>query len=306
MAGAVDFTGVLNLNRQASQNNESTLPTDLAADSFVRIEDKFFVTPMIQDKTIGFLESNMSLAFPKSGLVFTTIESVYFDSQNMDLFQHHFSRSEKRSKLRIRRYAPNGNWSSGSCFIEAKTKVKKDGVSVCSKERFKLDEENLQSLISQNPIVVSQTLMGLNAGLSEQDLSERVERVNEMVREYNLVPQMRVTYERLAFEGKESDCTESVGMRGGIRVTLDRGIRIERLTPFKSGISQALMSMGIWAQASELGRVFSNQETMIMEVKHRGILPNWLKEYLSQESINKVSFSKYCWGVAQQVQQGEE
>lgn len=314
MAGALDISGELSLHLNISQEAttsstdeshpvEVVLPSHLNTDSFVRIEDKFFINPSVHEKTIQFLEQNMSLSFPDAGTGFTIIESIYFDSQNMDLFQHHFNKPEKRSKLRIRRYAPNGVWNEEACFIEAKTKTKQNGHSVSSKERFKLDPANLRLVMRAGEIIISEKLLELNKGLGKAELLVRVRMVNDLIREYDLIPQMRVSYERLAFEGKESDCTESVGMRGGIRVTLDKKIRIERLTPLKSGVSRALMNMGIWAQASELGRVFSKQETMIMEVKHRGILPKWLATYLESQSITKVSFSKYCWGVAQQVQE---
>ncbi|MGE3973941.1 MAG: VTC domain-containing protein [Bdellovibrionales bacterium] len=279
----------------------SELPTDLAADSFVRIEDKFFIPGAIQAQTIEFLEQHMVLSYPDGGSGFTIIESIYFDSQEMDLFQHHFNKPEKRSKLRIRRYAPRGVWNEETCFIEAKTKTKKGDQSVSSKERFKLDPTNLDLLMKAQTISISNKLLSLNKNLNAAELLRRVEMVNDLVNQYQLVPQMRVRYERLAFEGKESSCTESLGMKGGIRVTLDKGIVVERLTPFRNGLSQALQSMGIWAEAEALGKVFSCDETVIMEVKHRGVLPSWLDAYLKSQSISKVSFSKYCWGVAQQV-----
>src|SRR5262245_56004628 len=101
-------------------------------DKFVRIEDKFLLPSVYENILIQTIAGHMQPSYASSGTDFTLIESLYLDSDNLDFYQDHFTKTSGRAKVRVRKYAPNGVWASGDAFVEAKFK----DLEVCTKERL--------------------------------------------------------------------------------------------------------------------------------------------------------------------------
>ncbi len=263
--------------------------------TFVRIEDKFLVPKALIGNLKSLVSEHCAPAYAEAGTNYTLVESLYFDSSNLDLFQHHFSKIlDERFKLRVRRYAPNGNWDEGAAFLEAKTKIRTATGSICSKKRFRIDSDNLKSLIDSGELTLTRKVTSLNPNMSKSDLLERLSFVNEMVHTYHLVPQLRVRYERLAFEGE------------GVRVTFDKNIEFKNMHEFEAGLADNIRHQEMWNVASGMKQVFSNHDYFVCEVKYSDAVPQWLQNYFHSHNIQKVSFSKYCWGLTNLIDRAED
>ncbi len=262
--------------------------------TFVRIEDKFLVPKVLIGNLKSLVSEHCKPAYAESGTNYTLVESQYFDSETLDLYQHHFSKLEERFKLRVRKYAPNGNWDEGAAFLEAKSKIKTPTGSIGSKKRFRIDAENLKSLVDKGDLTLTRRLVSLNPNMGKAELLERISFVNEMVHNYNLIPQLRVRYERLAFEGE------------GVRVTFDKNIEFKNMHEFPRELSESIRHQDMWAMASGMKQVFSNHDNFVCEVKYSDAVPQWLQNYFQAHSIQQVSFSKYCWGLTNLIDRQED
>lgn len=268
--------------------------TERHIDTFVRIEDKFLISKGLVGNLKSLVGEHCEPAYAAAGTNYTLVESLYFDSENLDLYKHHFSNLESRFKLRVRKYAPNGNWDEGAAFLEAKSKIRTETGSISSKKRFRIDGENLNSLIHSGEVRRSRKLSSLNPNMKKSDLLDRTSFVNEMVKSYHLVPQLRVRYERLAFEGED------------VRVTFDKNIEFTNMHEFSHQTSESIRHLDFWSTASGMKKVFSNHEYFVCEVKYSGSIPSWLQNYFSSHGIQKVSFSKYCWGLTNLIDRQED
>lgn len=268
--------------------------SELPTDTFVRIEDKFMIRNGLRDKLQNLVSEHCSPAYPEAGTNFTLVESIYFDSENLDLYQHHFGNLDTRFKLRVRRYAPNGNWDEGAAFLEAKAKVRTGTTSVGTKKRFRIDKANLALLVNSEEVMFTKKLALLNPKMNESELLERVTFVNTMSRTYHLLPQLRVRYERLAYEGAD------------VRVTFDKNIQFENLHEVSPGTSDSIKHLGFWLTAAGMKQLYSNQDYLVCEVKYGETIPTWLQEFFEGHNILKVSFSKYCWGLTNLIDRQED
>ncbi|MFN8370726.1 MAG: VTC domain-containing protein [Bacteriovoracaceae bacterium] len=102
------------------KSNTNSVGAELKVDQFKnnssgefnRIEDKYLVKMDDLNTVLKSLYTHMDPSYLDDVTQFTLIESLYFDSDNLDFYKHHFMDLTKRYKLRTRRYAPNGIWST--------------------------------------------------------------------------------------------------------------------------------------------------------------------------------------------------
>lgn len=273
-------------NQPISLENYKVKQEDQVSDSFVRIEDKFVVSKQYLNSLKEVISSHLDASYIDTATHFTMIESLYFDSEKLDLYQNHFTKnSEKRSKMRIRRYGPNGKWSAGVAFIEAKSKAN----GVCTKQRFKISQDDYARLQAGKTIEWSEELIALNYKTTPSQLRQRVGEINEMITTYNLRPQLSLVYKRLAFE------------KGNLRMTIDEDINYTVLNDVSHKLAGYIKHQNYWEKASTMKNKFSNENLVLLEVKHAGSIPEWFGKLSKDLSIEKGSFSKYCWGMTRVV-----
>jgi hypothetical protein len=53
-----------------------------------------------------------------------------------------------------------------------------------------------------------------------------------------------------------------------------------------------------WSQILKTTQNLSMEKPHVLEVKHMGEIPSWLTQFLSEENILSVKFSKYCLGTS--------
>jgi SPX domain protein involved in polyphosphate accumulation len=253
---------------------------DSSVESFERVEDKFLVPRQNLPELIELLAKHLDKSYLESETDFNLIESVYFDSKSLKIFRDHFSKAKTRYKLRLRRYAPNGLWPDygKGVHIEMKSKTER----ICKKFRLKLKFEQLTSLEKSNQLSAPQ-----KKKMSAQELAaDRVREINKTIKTDGLTPICRVQYKRLAFE------------RNNFRVTIDDEIKTELLRPIPAQLCYSLLSEDFIGKAKEMRDRFTSGDFVIVEVKHSGIIPQWLRSYLKiNGTTNPVSFSKYCYSM---------
>jgi len=285
----------LELGPRELVNSKRTKQINVSHGEFRRIEDKFIVNKSHRKFLINLLETYLRPSYPMPGTLYTKIESLYFDSTELDLFKHHFMSLEKRYKLRIRRYAPNGVWDDGPALLEIKKKIKKgEGESSISKKiRIHITTDALNDLKEGKKITLSEELYQLNSKLDLHIFEKRVRQANYLIELFNLKPRISVSYNRFAFE------------LNNLRATLDSDLEIAVHNEITSHNCQDLKASDVWTLASFEMKKFSQLKHMVFEIKHTGTIPSWAEQALIQLQIQKNHFSKYCWSISRLINANE-
>ncbi len=269
--------------REQAKKAESA-KTPLAQGEFLRIEDKYIVPNRYLDLLSGILDRYMDSGFPDKSTKFALIESVYFDSRNLDFFLHDLACLETRYKLRVRRYAPNGEWAEG-LHLELKRKRADE----TRKVRFQVGPEEMQLLGTGSVIDYCDRLAKLNPGIDPDTLRSRVEKIDELIIKYNLFPVRSVTYKRLAYE------------QGDFRVTMDTDLTQVEYSDLDHDYCRGLKLQDFWKNADKLMGKFSVEDSFVLEVKHSGKVPAWMQEALKGLQLAKTGISKYSYFTARAV-----
>ncbi len=269
---------------EREKEKKAELKRPLAQGEFLRIEDKYIVPNRYLDVLSGVLDRHMRPGFPDPSTRFALVESVYFDSSNLDFFLHDLAGLETRYKLRVRRYAPNGEWSDGM-HLELKRKRGDESRKV----RFQVGPEEMQLLGTGAVIDYCDRLAQLNPGIDPETLRSRVEKIDEMILKYHLAPVRSVTYKRLAYE------------LGDFRVTMDTDLTQVEYSDLDDELCRGLKLQDFWKNADKLMGKFSVEDSFVLEVKHPGKVPTWMQEALKGLALNKTGISKYSYFTARSV-----
>jgi SPX domain protein involved in polyphosphate accumulation len=272
-----------------------TLPTGLNNENspkqgiFARFETKFFLSKKNVAHFKSELGKYMSPSYPSPETVFTGVESIYFDSPDLQIYRMHFAEQTKRFKIRVRRYAPNGILDDRNIHLELKSKT--EGVS--RKARFQIASKHLKILWSGDQIAIScPDLSACNRDLTDRELKERIGRINELVMENRLQPSCIVRYQREAFEERD------------IRLTIDDQISFETVRNFSENQLVLQSDSKLSEGANRMRASFDSRDCLLVEVKHAGVVPPWLVGILRSNDCSKAKFSKYCYSVTSQIQAG--
>ncbi len=260
---------------------------NLITTQFTRIEDKFIIPLNLRSELTYILDKHMQLSPESLNGEGFYVQSIYFDSNEVDFFRHHFEKHRKRSKIRIRRYGNVNTRGPALTFLECKSKV--DGISF--KNRLLLTAEELFYLYGGREITVTPQLIKANPTIEVSILNERVSKINFLVKEYKLLPRIQIEYQRVAYEAQD------------LRVTLDKNIQLSVLGPASFKVAQSIKKQDYWFQAEQMHICFSNEYHFLLEVKHTGHRPQWLEDWVVDKNLLSTSFSKYCWGMEQALDQ---
>jgi hypothetical protein len=231
-------------------------------------------------------------SYPESDTRFYDVESIYFDSPHLDIFNAHFTVLDGRFKLRTRTYGPNGAWDRSSVFLEMKVKRNE----VTQKYRIKLDPENQAALFENDApsLQLSRALHRMNPSVEFRDLSLKIQQINQHLQRLQLRPCSRLLYRRKAFEGED------------IRVTLDENIRAELLVDLPTATRVGVLASPVWLQARQMQVNPPISQCVILEIKNCGVLPDWLMEFLEKGRTPEARFSKYCYSVVTHLREEME
>jgi hypothetical protein len=255
--------------------------------SFKRIEKKFVLSRDEGMELLRMIENRVPPSYPKQGTQFYDVESLYFDSPDLDIYRAHFQVYDGRFKLRTRTYGPNGIWDRSCVFLEMKIKNRE----VTEKFRIKLDPATHARLFEAEcpELALSRALIRTNPSLEFRELSHRVKKVDEILCKLKLRPCSRLYYRRKAFENSE------------IRITLDENIQGELLMDIPAATRMEIFGSSLWTQAQQMHKGYPIARGMVLEIKNEGTLPSWLDEFLRENKTPEARFSKFCYSVTSNI-----
>ena len=231
-----------------------------------RVERKYPLPETMLPATMKELRELLPVHHHSGTHDWTSMRTTYLDTLDWGCYQEYLNNLPVRRKIRIRQYGIDGQFDN-VCWVEVK--VKNHNISL--KRRFRCLTDDLAMLIHGED--VADTVAGRN----ETDVSQTYEVIRSMILDQQLVPVVRVEYERLSFQPPESN---------GLRVTLDRDVRF---------ISACQQYRG-------------NLDGLVLETKHHGNKPTWLRDLRERLGLRRVKrFSKFARSMKQiGILRGEE
>lgn len=247
-----------------------------------RVEDKFICKLSDLDAIIEEVEYYLDPYYPTKNTDFVNITSTYFDTDDLSFLKLHLAGGD-RKKIRLRCYAPNGKQADEK-FLEIK--YKENGHK--KKARVRVDALNLAQAIGGEDI--SESNRKINKELTDEDYDSAIKLIKEACKP-GLVPMFSGSYKRLSYEGD------------GIRVTIDRDLDPTSFAALKNYDSSNLKSSPNWDEFVKLGTAYTQSKNCVVEVKYEegDAPPKWLKKLLDKFAEHQGSFSKYVYGIYQEL-----
>lgn len=183
------------------------------------------------------------------------IYNIYYDTNDSFLIRESLSKPYYKEKLRVRSYYSPA-LSDDKVFIEIKKKI--GGIVTKRRVAMTLKESEIYLKTGIRP--KSDKFM-TNQVLDEIDVFKQ---------NYSIVPAQYISYQRMAFFGKDDK---------DFRLTFDRNLTDRRYD----------LTLG----KECYGRQIIRPNQRLMEIKVTDSIPIWLSEELSRLGIYKTSFSKY-------------
>ncbi|NDD92171.1 VTC domain-containing protein [bacterium] len=241
---------------------------------FERIEDKFFVSRQNLASLEGLLQSRMRPSYLDPRTTFCGVESIYLDSTPQKVVR--------------------GSRPTKTVLLELKSKIKEGEVSRTRKLRFSLGSRDYEQLMKGKTLKLVPRLLRLNEEIPTPELLDRFNTINGLIRKHALKPVCKVSYVRRAFE------------LPGLRVTFDDKIAYETLARSKTRVMPAGSIQSEKQQlALRMAQSFKDFDGVVLEIKHGGEIPEWLTSFLAETKSPKMSFSKYCYSMTEQLFKNE-
>jgi SPX domain protein involved in polyphosphate accumulation len=185
--------------------------------------------------------------------------SLYFDNQELFLYNQTKNSEKNRYKLRVRSY---GDRENDDLFFEVKKRldqvIRKDRARVGREEGIRI----VDAIKSGRPVDLIKDNAELNSFL-------------HLSRESSALPNLRVRYMREAFESRSAD---------PVRITLDTD-----LMTCPSPNAELSSSEGSWVRVPDRG--------VILEVKYSGDPPPWVQNIMEVFNLTNQSVPKYILSV---------
>ena len=222
---------------------------------FYRIEKKYLVTRKQYNEITKILSERMALdEYSKEGGTYNVM-SLYYDTPSKAFICEALFNRRYKEKLRLRTYTvPQPD---ADVFVEVKKKV--DGIG--NKRRCTLPLADAYRFLEKGDISYEgdnqQVLREIYAILGRYDM--------------NLSPSALISYNRLAYNGKDEDV--------GLRISFDTDLR---------GRLQDLRF-----ESGTYGKRLLDPEVVVMEIKVLSCMPLWLTQLLASQQVFPRSFSKY-------------
>jgi hypothetical protein len=236
---------------------------DLFAD---RREWKFLVGAEVAERLRAVVAARLPREEFMAGRPVTRIQSIYFDTPDLALYQRCSDPAHATSlKFRVRAYAgPDGTGDGEAAgFLEYKAGVGVGEAKRRRKQRIRLSPARLHALVAPDSPLVDAA-------------KPRWAQAAGFMRAFGLMPRLTVTYCREAFVDSEAE----------VRLTFDTDYRASAIAPS--------LASGLHAPTRGL------PGTVIVEVKFLDEFPAWFAAALDAEGIPAVSqsFSKFKTAVA--------
>lgn len=263
-----------------SEMISSGLQTDEEASALLnRTEDKYFISKTALDYITQKIKENLKEGDIDTEVRYNTNRSIYLDNKDLDSLKDTLNSVKPRIKIRVRQYSPNSKDWEQVAYVEIKAK-EEDGGS--NKMRVRIHAKDIDAFCSGEPIQCTEDLANINKDITKIMLEKRVSHINHLVALYGFRRQIEVRYERRAYTNKD------------IRITIDDNLRFVRSNLISDENILAVKCTSGWVNILQLDHQLKNEGYMVMEVKHQGKVPGWVKDLIKNANAKEVKFSKYC------------
>lgn len=267
------------LTSKLLSNGKSTETSDPLMN---RMEDKYLVARSFLEKLTSTLREHLKEGESDTDARFNYTQTIYLDTPDLDCFREAAAGVKPRFKVRIRRYAPNGGKFEDVAYIELKIKTEE---GMTKKTRIRIPRDVILGItngtFSLNP---SEQLINLNRDVPIDVLTQRLQTINSTLKKYGFRHQITVHYERRAYANND------------IRVTVDDHIKYMDAANLGDAKDLIEGTPGFNKMEKLADRV-KNTPYIVLEIKHRGVVPTWLKDLCKEVKAESVKFSKYATAI---------
>lgn len=219
---------------------------------FERYEKKYLLT----ESEYRRMRELLSEYFSEDRYGYSTVSSLYFDSDDFELIRRSIEKPIYKEKLRLRGYGKISRDST--LFLEIKKKYR----GVVYKRRVEIDCGEAARWINSGETPLPHA--------AAPNWAQIMSEIDYMRSRNSLSPKILIAYDRIALVGREDTA---------LRITFDGNIRCRTadLDLTHGSYGEPILPHGM----------------RLMEIKVPGAFPLWLSEILDREKIYPTSFSKY-------------
>ncbi|KAK9471521.1 VTC domain-containing protein [Dipodascopsis tothii] len=272
--------------------------------NFVRQTTKYWVHPdnitelkLFILKHLPVLVFNASKEFEKED---SAISSIYYDNDDLELYEGRLKKSEGAEAIRLRWY---GGMGTDQVFVERKTHREDWTGEKSVKARFSLKEKNVNAFM-RGEFTVAQAFKkmredGKKSVKEIEDLEQLAREIQYAVITRKLKPCVRSFYNRTAFQ---------LPGDARVRISLDTQLSLIREEDFdgvkRAGSNWRRMDIGVdWPFNQLPQKDIERFPYAILEIKLQTQFgqepPQWVRDLVSSHLVEAVpKFSKFIHGVA--------
>ncbi|TPX76198.1 hypothetical protein CcCBS67573_g02531 [Chytriomyces confervae] len=265
--------------------------------NIVRKTTKYWVhVDNIVDVKVLVLKHLPVLLFQKGVNNDPALNSIYFDNDDLDLYQERMKREEGAQNLRFRWYGDRTK--TDEVWVERKTHHEDWTSQKSIKERFPIKEKHLNDyLAGRYPIANAVQELRAKGKKKEKDLLDMQrlgDEVQQMVLDKKLLPMIRTSYNRTAFQ---------LPADARVRISLDTDLTLVREDGF-------VRNNGNWRR-NDTGFPFAElpKEDVIyfpyavleikLQTQHGQEAPQWAMDLANSHLVEQVpKFSKFHHAIA--------
>lgn len=226
----------------------------MAIEIFNRYEHKYKIDSATFNKVLAVLDEHMEIDSHCKNHSFYTIANIYYDTTDSALIRESLMKPEYKEKLRLRSYGVPD--MDSKVFLEIKKKFR----GLVNKRRTTLELNEAYKLLETGKLPDIKDYMN----------AQVVREIEYFLQLHDLVPQVYIAYDRLAYFEKEND---------DLRISFDTNIRTRR--------------NDLTLEAGDHGKHLIGEDVWLMEIKTSRAMPIWLCKLLGELEIYRTSFSKY-------------
>lgn len=199
-----------------------------------------------------------------------TIRSLYFDTPSLDLYTANDREQASRFKARVRMYPG----ATSPYFLE----IKRRYLDVIVKSRAPVPADRWRQAIECD----STTLDALPERSRSAVLSFAAK-----VHSHHLEPVLLVQYEREAYVSEVDSYA---------RLTFDRNICAQERTELDFEVDERR-----WRSIDHVAQTRTSEPATVLELKFERRPPSWMVAMVRRLELVRYSFSKYCYGLANEL-----
>ncbi|KAI2507095.1 hypothetical protein MHU86_7364 [Fragilaria crotonensis] len=277
------------------RNDKPSQESEDASQSFLRSTTKYWIKTEDVSRVKYAILRHLPVFLQKTSTGESDSQmtnSVYLDNDQLELYHGRLDKSPGAIALRLRWY---GAGDPRLVFCERKTHREKWTGEVSVKERFTIDESEVQSVMTNTYPIEDKKRKMMQNGKSQKEADEwetLVRECTQVISSKQLVPTMRTQYMRTAFQ-IPFDATVRVSLDTNLCMISERGYNLDNMKNWHRDPSEVLAR-------NEITRFPHAVLEVKLELKGENLTPpKWVTDLQNSGMLYEVhKFSKFIHGCA--------